>query len=59
MSERGALDEDEKTFRQVRSTSTSRQCRLTGDAIGVVVAEGEISTVRPGGNSGRPVDREP
>ncbi len=44
MIERGAKDEDENTFRQVSFEEYLPHVkqRLTGDAIGVVVAEGEI-----------------
>jgi protease-4 len=44
MIQRGALDEEEKTFRQVGFNDylAGVRTRLTGDAVGVVVAEGEI-----------------
>ncbi len=44
MIERGAKDEQDKTFRQVSYAGYLSRIRpqLTGDAIGVVVAEGEI-----------------
>jgi protease-4 len=44
MVERGASDEEEKTFRQVSFDEYLGRVKtpLTGDAIGVVVAEGEI-----------------
>ena len=44
MVERGAFDEEEKTFRQVSFSEylAGLRRRVTGDAIGVVVAEGEI-----------------
>jgi len=44
MTARGAFDESEKTFRQVSFDDYLGRIRtpLTGDAIGVVVAEGEI-----------------
>ncbi|MBV9889914.1 MAG: signal peptide peptidase SppA, partial [Rhizobacter sp.] len=44
MIERGAKDEDENTFRQVAFDDYLARVRprLTGDAVGVVVAEGEI-----------------
>ena len=45
MIERGAKDESEKTFRQVSFDDYVGRVKqpLTGDAVGVVVAEGEIS----------------
>ncbi len=44
MIERGAKDDDEQTFRQIASDDYLGRVKpaLTGDAIGVVVAEGEI-----------------
>ncbi|HEY4958083.1 MAG TPA: signal peptide peptidase SppA, partial [Caldimonas sp.] len=44
MIERGARDEDEKTFRQISFDDYLAHVKptLTGDAIGVVIAEGEI-----------------
>jgi protease-4 len=52
MIERGAKDEDEKTFRQVSFEDYLARIKptLSGDAIGVVVAEGEIvdGTAPPG-----------
>ena len=44
MIERGARDDDEKTFRQISFDDYLSRVKpqLTGDAIGVVVAEGEI-----------------
>ncbi|HWK82900.1 MAG TPA: signal peptide peptidase SppA [Caldimonas sp.] len=52
MIERGAKDEDEKTFRQVSFEDYLARIKptLSGDAIGVVVAEGDIvdGTAPPG-----------
>ena len=44
MIQRGALDHEEKTFRQISFDEYLARLRpqLTGDAIGIVVAEGEI-----------------
>ncbi len=55
MIERGAKDEDEQTFRQISFDDYLGHVkqRLTGDAIGVVVAEGEIvDGVAPAGTVG-------
>ncbi|MBC7939691.1 MAG: signal peptide peptidase SppA, partial [Chitinophagaceae bacterium] len=55
MIERGARDEDNKTFRQVSFGEYLARIkpRQTGDAVGVVVAEGTISDGQaPGGNVG-------
>lgn len=45
MVERGAKDETSKTFRQIRLEAYlgHRRPKLTGDAVGVVIAQGEIS----------------
>ncbi len=55
MIERGAPDNEEKTFRQISFDEYLARLRpqLTGDAIGVVVAEGEIvDGVAPAGTVG-------
>lgn len=45
MIERGAKDEDKKSFRQISMSAylSTVKPQLSGDAIGVIVAEGEIS----------------
>lgn len=53
--ERGAKDEDKKTFRQVSLSGylATVRSKISGDAIGVVVAEGEISDgMQPPGKIG-------
>ncbi len=55
MIERGTKDEESKTFRQVSLSAylSTVKRTLTGDAIGVVVAEGEISDgIQPPGKIG-------
>ncbi len=55
MIERGTKDEESKTFRQISLSAylSTVKRTLTGDAIGVVVAEGEISDgIQPPGKIG-------
>ncbi|MFN7673240.1 MAG: signal peptide peptidase SppA, partial [Betaproteobacteria bacterium] len=53
--EKGAKDEEKKTFRQVSMSAylSTLKSKSSGDAIGVVVAEGEISDgIEPPGKIG-------
>ncbi len=53
--ERGALDEEKKTFRQVSMSAYlgTQKPKMSGDAIGIVVAEGVISDgIEPPGKIG-------